>query len=94
MDSKDVKYKEKKLYFYNNKDGKKDRQKGIIRYYEAGWDTFEENKNSFIKANFIEILFYRFRQLWSSFNTFQKIQIILTLIAIIIPILIAALSKK
>jgi len=93
LEFKDEKNKEKRLYFYLKKNGKKNRQRGIIRYYKTGWDIFEENKDAFIKANFIEVFLYHIRQNWSSFNTFQKIQIILALFAVTVSILIAFLLK-
>lgn len=75
-----------KIYVYKILDGKKDRHKGIIEIEKFAWIVIksDEDKTKCIKANLIELFFYKsvFRPLsklsssWSELNANHKIKII------------------
>lgn len=99
MNYKDKNQKDTVLYFYRNKNGNKDRKKGIIKYQKVAWNLFEENKTEFIKANKTEIQLFRLRLFFLPFlSKIKDIQtkdiIIILLMIITIVVSIVAVLKK
>ncbi len=86
----------KYYYFYNLKDCKKDRSKGIRRITKYGYDNKLplKDRDTLIRANKIEIVYYillspfrSFSSWWSKLNTNQKISIVGIIVVAIINIL-------
>ena len=90
----------KKIYLYEKVNGKKDRKKGIIKSTKLGFEMNPEPKDWYLKANFIEILFYclfsspfsKLSGFWSSLNTDQKIKIIGIMIGSILTLTLAIIG--